>query len=80
MAAGSKKSGYTCAAVAFPMGLIFLSTIAAAIRAVITQANYRSDRAVGESSSTSGCSLVNSASFVVTSLCRTNSPTAAASR
>jgi hypothetical protein len=34
MAAGSKKSGYTCAAVAFPMGLIFLSTIAAAIRAV----------------------------------------------
>jgi hypothetical protein len=34
MAAGSKKSGYTCAAAVFPMGLIFLSTIAAAIRAV----------------------------------------------
>ena len=40
--------------------------------------NHRSDRAVGESSSTSGGSLVNSASFVVTSPSRMASVTAAA--
>ena len=40
--------------------------------------NHRSDRAVGESSSTSGGSLVNSASFVVSSLSRMASVTAAA--
>ena len=40
--------------------------------------NHRSDRTVGESSSTSGGSLVNSASFVVTSLSRMPSVTAAA--
>ena len=40
--------------------------------------NHRSDRAVGESSSTSGGSLVNSASFVVTCLARMASVTAAA--
>ena len=40
--------------------------------------NHRSDRAVGESSNTSGSSLVNSASFVVTSLSRMASVTAEA--
>jgi len=40
--------------------------------------NHRSDRAVGVSSSTSGGSLVNSASFVVTCLSRMASVTATA--
>ena len=40
--------------------------------------DHRSDRAVGESSSTSGGSLVNSASFVVSSLSRIASVTAVA--
>jgi hypothetical protein len=43
-----------------------------------TSGIHRSDRGVGESSSTSDCPFVSSASFVVTSLCRIDSPTAAA--
>src|SRR4030095_3494359 len=40
--------------------------------------DHNSERAVGDSSSTSGCSLMSSASFVVTSPCRIDPLTAAA--
>ena len=69
---GSKIQGKSrVAAAVFPITFSFTNT--AANRALIIQVNQRSDRAVGESSSTSGCSLVSSASFVVTFLRRIDS-------